>query len=196
MDNNQISPLEKTEKPPEQKKQGFLNGKFFAKIKTIKHIEIIVLVIFAAVLLLIIFGFSGSSGSTSSSGGTSLEEYQKKLEKQLADTISQIDGAGKISVMITFETGSEQVIAYSTDKTTNSSTENGRTTSSMTERSQIVLIGGKPVVLYEVQPKIKGVLVVAEGAENVKVKIEISKAVSTILDIEPRYIEIFSMNIK
>lgn len=193
-------PLEKTESKPEQKpeekKKGLLGGKFFTKVKTIKHIEIIIIVIFAAVLLLVVFGLPGGcslgGGSDTTTGSTSLEEYQKKMEKQLSDTLSRIDGAGKVSVMITFETGSEQVIAYSTDKTTNSTTENGRTTSSTTERSQIVMVGGKPVVLYEVQPKIKGVLVVAEGAGNVSVEIKIKTAVSTILNIEPRFIEIFS----
>lgn len=196
MDNNKNSPSEKAEvkkEVKEEKKQsGFFNGKFFTKIKTIKHIEIIILVIFAAVILLIMFGFSGGS-DTSSGSSTSLADYQKSLEKQLSETLSKIDGAGKVNAMITFEVGAEQVLAYSTDKQTNTSTDNGKTTSSTTERNQIVLIGGKPVILYEVQPKIKGVLIVAEGAENVKVKIEISKAVSTILNVDPKYIEIFSM---
>lgn len=191
---DKVSPPDKTEvKQPEQKKTGLLGGKIFSKLKTVKHIEIIILIIFAAVLLLVIFGFSGKK-SDAPTGGTSLEEYQKRLERQLANTLSKIEGAGAIDVMITFETGSEQVIAYSTDKTTNSSTEGGRTTSSTTERSQIVLIGGKPVVLYEVQPKIKGVIIVAEGAEIIKVKVEITKAVSTILDVDTMYIEIFAMS--
>ena len=42
------------------------------------------------------------------------------------------------------------------------------------------------------QPIVKGVLIVAQGANNVKVKVEIMQAVSTILKIDPKYIEIFS----
>lgn len=177
----------------EQKKQGFklFDSKIFQKIKTIKHIEIIILVIFASVLLLIMFGFSSNDSSPSPSS-TLLSDYQKNLERQLADVLSKIDGAGKIEVMITFEAGAEQVLAYSTDKQTNTSSDNGKSTSSVIERTQIVLVGGKPVILYEVQPIVKGVLVVAQGADNVKVKVEIMQAVSTILKIDPKYIEIFS----
>lgn len=191
---NNLTDKDKPETKPEEKKSsGLLSGKIFTKIKTIKHIEIIILVAFAAVLLLIVFGFSGSSG-TASNGNTDLETYQKNMEKQLSEVISKINGAGKSNVMITFETGAEQVLAYSTDKQTNSSTDSsGKLTSSVVERSQLVLISGKPVVLYEIQPKVKGVLIVAEGADNVKVKIEIMQAVSTILKIDAKYIEIFSM---
>ena len=178
----------------EQKKQGFklFDSKLFQKIKTIKHIEIIVIVIFAAVLLLIIFGFSSGGSQGPSASSTLLSDYQRNLERQLADVLSKIEGAGKVEVMITFEAGAEQVLAYSTDKQTNSSNDNGKSTSSVIERTQIVLVGGKPVVLYEVQPIVKGVLIVAQGADNVKVKVEIMQAVSTILKIDTRYIEIFS----
>jgi len=178
----------------EEKKKGFklFDGKLFQKIKTIKHIEVIILVIFAAVLLLIMFGFSSNKSSASSVSSTLLFDYQKNLEKQLSQVLSTIEGTGKVEVMITFEAGAEQVLAYSTDKQTNTSSDNGRTTSSVIEKTQIVLVGGKPVVLYEVQPIVKGVLIVAQGASNVKVKVEIMQAVSTILKIDPKYIEIFA----
>jgi len=194
MTENKADKADKTDNKEEKKPFKLFDNKIFAKLKTVKHIEIIIVVIFAAILLLIIFGFSSGGGSSpsGSTSSTTLAQYQKNLENQLSDVLSKIDGAGKVEVMITFDAGAEQVLAYSTDKQTNTSSNNGNTTSSITERTQIVLVGGQPVVLYEVQPKVKGVIIIAQGADNVKVKVQIMQAVSTILNIDTKEIEIFS----
>lgn len=157
------------------KKSEKKTGKFWEKLKSIKHIEIIVPVIFGAVLLLIVFGnFQTADGSSTTT--YDLTEYAKVMEQRVAKVLSQIDGAGKVDVMINFEKGVEMIPATNTDG----------------DKDTIVLVSGKPVVLAEIQPKISGVLVVAEGAGNVKVKLELTKAVCTLLSVDSNYIEIFT----
>ena len=155
------------------KKSEKKTGKFWEKLKSIKHIEIIVPVIFGAVLLLIVFGnFQTADGSSTTT--YDLTEYAKVMEQRVAKVLSQIDGAGQVDVMINYEKGVEMIPATNPDKDT------------------IVLVSGKPVVLAEIQPKISGVLVVAEGAGNVKVKLELTKAVCTLLSVDSNCIEIFT----
>lgn len=54
--------------------------------------------------------------------------------------------------------------------------------------------GGKPVILKEIEPKVKGVVVVAQGANDARVKLELYKAVMTLLGVESSDIEIFAMS--
>ncbi len=158
-----------------EKKSEKKSGKLLDKLKSVKHIEIIVPLIFGAVLLLIVFGNFQSAGS-SATASFDLTEYAKVMEQRVANVLSQIEGAGRVDVMINFEKGVEMIPATNTEG----------------DRDTIVLVSGKPVVLAEIQPKISGVLVVAEGAGNVKVKLELTKAVCTLLSVDSNCIEIFT----
>lgn len=153
------------------------------KLKGIKHIEVIVVLVFAAMAALVVFGFGGSTEEGSQT--SDLQQYGKDLEARMASVLGQIEGAGKVSVLLWFESGSEIVPAYSEDVT-----DNGTTT---TEKKTLVLVGGKPVVLTEITPKVGGVVIVAEGADNVKVKLELLKAVNALLKVDAADVEIFTM---
>lgn len=153
------------------------------KLKGIKHIEVIVVLVFAAMAALVVFGFGGATEEGSQT--SDLQQYGKDLEARMASVLGQIEGAGKVSVLLWFESGSEIVPAYSEDVT-----DNGTTT---TEKKTLVLVGGKPVVLTEITPKVGGVVIVAEGADNVKVKLELLKAVNALLKVDAADVEIFTM---
>ncbi|MGE5631927.1 MAG: stage III sporulation protein AG [Caulobacteraceae bacterium] len=123
-------------------------------------------------------------------------EYLKGLENQLSTILSKIQGAGKVSVMITLQSGAEIIPAKDqsvSDKVTNEKDTDGgtRTINEKTTDDKVVFAaaqGGnsKPLVIKEINPEIKGVIVVAEGAKDAKVKLKISEAVQTVLDI-PAY---------
>ena len=53
--------------------------------------------------------------------------------------------------------------------------------------------GNEPIVLTEVQPLVRGVIVVAEGAEDIAVKLNLQYAVKTVLGIDDDCIEVFEM---
>ena len=158
---------------------------WFEKLKGVKHIEIVVVLIFAAVAALVVFGNFGSGGEDQTSTTGDLQSYAQSLEARMAEVLGQIEGAGKVSVLLWFESGSEIVPAYSEDVT-----DNGTTT---TEKKTLVLVGGKPVILTEITPKVGGVVIVAEGADNVKVKLELLKAVNALLKVDAADVEIFTM---
>ncbi len=105
-------------------------------------------------------------------------------EKRLADILSQIDGAGDVSVMITYYSSSEKNIAYET-KTSS------REDRSESEDKKAVMTDGSPMVVKEVYPQVKGVIVTAQGAGNAGVRNAISEAVAASLDVPAHRICIF-----
>jgi stage III sporulation protein AG len=122
------------------------------------------------------------------------------LETQLEQILTQVQGAGQVQVMVTYESGPEIVPAVKTD-TQNSSTDStsGQNTTSTTQNSEPVTVQGKdgtePMVLLQKEPVVLGVLVVAEGASNLEVRLRLMEAVQVALQIAPDRIEVLPMNI-
>ena len=57
----------------------------------------------------------------------------------------------------------------------------------------VLTVGGKPMILREIQPRIKGVIVVAEGAENATVKVNLLRAVATLTGVSVDAVQVFTM---
>ncbi len=193
----------------EKKFFSFLNKfKWFEKLKKIKHFEIILVVILACLVLLIWFADFGDDKTTSSNSNktyssSSLSQYTQELESRLESVLGNIDGAGKVNVMITFDGNSEVILATTTDEkvTSNSTTSSGGTVNeSKTETVSVepVLITGNgtttPIIIMEKMPNIKGVIVIAEGANDVRVKLDLLKAVQALLTVTSSQVEIFKGN--
>lgn len=114
-------------------------------------------------------------------------------EIRLRTLLSQIQGVGKVDVMITYSASRENVPAYDIKKSGSSTEEKdseggARNVREEEYESELVYedspTGGKrPVVLKQLEPEVKGVLVVAEGADNVEVRDRICNAVTVVLDV-------------
>lgn len=175
------------------KKQSKFN--FIEKLKGIKHIEIILIVAFCSILLLIYAStFSGNKKQEVTTTTLTTEEYANYLENKLSNVLKNIRGAGDVSVMITLSCGIEYIYATNTEEVTTSSTTSGTTTSKTTTTQDLIMVNvaGKstPVVLKENLPKVSGVIIVASGAQDISVRLELQKAVEALLDVEENNIEI------
>lgn len=114
----------------------------------------------------------------------SSEGYVRNLEQRLQEMISQIDGVGECSVMVTLKESSRSVFA-SEDKI---SQEQGEGRSDHSSEKKLVLLEdengvGYPVVETTLSPQIKGVMVVCKGAKSAKVCQQVTEAVTTVLGI-------------
>ena len=109
-------------------------------------------------------------------------------EKRLANILSQIDGAGEVSVMITYYSSSEKNIAYETKVSSREKEES--------EYKKAVMTDGEPMVVKEVYPKVRGVIVTADGGGNSAVRSAISEAVTASLDVPAHRICIFKKEVK
>lgn len=126
---------------------------------------------------------------------TSLE-YSRQLEKDLSGIISGIEGAGECKVMVTLENGIET--KYATQGKTNSelvTQENGNSStqtkqSGDTQTEYIIIKNSdgtqQALQITEIEPTVKGVVVVCSGGENPTVQQRIISAVTTALNISSK----------
>jgi stage III sporulation protein AG len=174
----------------------------YVRLKGIKNIEIIVAIIAIALLIL---GYSLITSEKKTKDKDSYPtaaqeslEMTKQLEMRLAQVLSQINGAGSVEVMITYSGSTEKVIANTKSTHTNTSSGSGAvntSTSTVTETPIIINSNGssKLYVTKEIMPEVKGVIVVAQGAGSAKVRLELMRAVQTVLNVSANNIEIFAM---
>ena len=133
------------------------------------------LVITGIIILGIIFMTAFSETDSVKETDDKIDVQEERLEKILSD----IDGAGAVSVMITYENTGEKNIAY----------EKRRNDTSYDEKA--VMAGGEPMVINETNPTVKGVIVTADGADNISVKRALTEAVSAVLDVDAHRICIY-----
>ena len=172
--------------------------KTFEKIKKVKNLHIVLSVVAVALIGLLFFSFD--SGTRNDKTTLSESEYFQ-IENRLCDVLSKINGAGNVSVMINFAGTSELITAttsdVSQDKTSDYDSSGNRVTESKTESISPVIIRkdgeDTPLIVKEILPDIVGVVVVAEGADRLSVKLNLLQAVQTLLDVSADKVEIFSM---
>ncbi|WFA09694.1 sporulation stage III protein AG [Tissierella sp. Yu-01] len=126
-------------------------------------------------------------------------DHSQYLEEKLASILEKLKGVGEVDVMITLEESIESVPASNTTKTTETTKEvdaEGGTREVNREDTNIQLLSsdddGSLVVIKNVNPNVKGVIVVAEGAENLEVLEKIYEAVKTVLGISGNKVQVFS----
>ena len=114
------------------------------------------------------------------------------LENKITQLLSKVKGAGNVAVSVTLSGGSSKETAQNITKETKTVQEKDtsggvRTTTESKESNQVLTSKengmDKAIVVREVKPEIKGVLVVADGAVSSNIKAELTKAVETGLGI-------------
>jgi len=165
--------------------------KSLSKIK-MKHLYIA----FIAGLLLIGISnmFISSDKPISKEEVFSISKYCEAEELRLENILSYIEGVGNIHVMMTLENGVEYRYAADEKQSedsvyTYSSGNENPSKVEQTENSQqsYILIGSsgdkKPLVVTELSPSVKGVVVVCSGASDAVIRHRITEAVTTALGI-------------
>ncbi|WNR42559.1 stage III sporulation protein AG [Paenibacillus roseipurpureus] len=139
--------------------------------------------------------FAGSSSKENSS----FHDYEKTYGDQLKEILQKIVGVGDVEVLVTIESTEEMTVDknYNDNQTMTTERDNGgatRNISQVTRSGEVVLyqVSGdqKPLVLKYIKPKIRGVIVVAKGAENLTVKKMIMEAVERGMDVQASKISI------
>lgn len=99
-------------------------------------------------------------------------EYQLELEQRLEKLISQIDGVGKCTVMVTLESGEETV--YATDTLSGTS---------QSQATHVLLDDGTALERTVYLPQVCGAAVICDGGGDIRVAARITELVSALLDI-------------
>lgn len=131
--------------------------------------------------------------------GVGFSDYEHSYESAIRDILQTVVGVGDSQVLVTIESTEETIVQsnskesqqITTEKDTNGSQRN---ITEVTRSGEVVLyeLSGNqtPIVQKRIKPKIRGVVVVARGAENVTVKQMIIEAVSRGLDVAPHRISV------
>lgn len=155
----------------------------------------IILVGVAGILLIFLSSFlKGSSSSKAPKAQcATTEQYVEQMQSNLEALVSNIDGAGKAEVLVTLENGSETVYAKEERKNKESSEDKAKGESSKTKQSDDLEVKyitvkesdgtEKALAVKELEPTVKGVVVVCPGGNNKEVRSKIIDAVKTALNI-------------
>ena len=158
----------------------------FEKIKNNKKVKY-ALLCFVLLIVLIVIIFSSINKNNTAEQNVIVEhtDFVSTLENKLSQTLSKVDGVGKVSVVITVKSGMETVLAM---KTTTTQTVNGTETIETP-----IIVNGETIIVKEVFPEITGVLIVAEGAENIMTMQRLQQATMSLLNVKIDQIEILGM---
>jgi stage III sporulation protein AG len=138
-----------------------------------------------------------SSGSNKEK--TAFSEYEREYEAELRDILQKIVGVGAVEVLVTIDSTEEIQLDKNVQDTQQVTTENDhsgatRHITDVTRSGESVLYSSSgdqnPYVLKYTKPKIRGVVVVANGVENLTVKKLLLEAVERGLDVPSNKISI------
>lgn len=191
-----------TDKRQEKKsKESFGFTAILERIKGVKNIGLIVGIAVVSLIAVFVMGSFGENTNKNNTNASISNSDYLEIEDRLSKVLSKIEGVGDVSVMINFAGTAEIVTAItsntSKDKTQDQDSSGSRVTERETENRSPVIIqkDGEdvPLILKENLPDVVGVVVVAQGAGRMEVRIKLLQAVQTLLDVSADKVEIFSM---
>lgn len=153
-----------------------------------KHYKVVLILIAAGAILLMLPQGKEQGEASASTGMAGTEEAfsVNELEARLSKILSQVEGAGEVSVMLTVRSGMERILA--TDQEL-SEQEHEREA----QRKTVVISGenGEEVVLIgQNYPIFQGALVVCRGGDDPAVQLRLTKAVSALTGLSSNKITV------
>ena len=122
------------------------------------------------------------------------EQYVEQTEKRLSELIGHIAGAGECQVMVTLENGVEYVYAseqkINSDRVEDTGTDSSKLSEKEDSEQSVIMVetenGKEGLLVTELQPTVRGVVVVCEGGGEEAVAQRIVSAVTTALNISSK----------
>lgn len=132
-----------------------------------------------------------------------VEKYRRELCRQLEEFLQKMDGVGSAKVYITMHSSSEIIVErnspYSKRTEEETTQESTRVIGELENASEVVLIQEKdgsqaPIIVKEIVPAVRGVVVAAQGADNEVIKKEITALVVALFGIEEHKIKVVKLS--
>ena len=142
-------------------------------------------------------------GMKKTSGNKSIADYEHEYESQMKEALDEMLGVKDVRVVVTIDSSEAQVFEkdrVSKNQTTVETDPQGGQRkvedASVDEKVVIIRNGDKevPIVVETKRPQIRGVLVVAHGAENIQIKKSIIEAVTRALGVPSHRVAVVPKN--
>ena len=186
--------------------QGGIAGRLAERLKDKKTARILVLVGLAGMALILLSGWIGDRAAPKKTEPTADkdEAYRAAIEQSLTEMVANIVGSERVRVLVTLETGTQYLYAnevkQNTDKTEDSQSDGRTRTQQKDQNEQKYIIinapeGGEVALLVtELAPAVKGVVVSCQNGEQEKVCAAVTNAVTTALDITAKRVCVLGFN--
>lgn len=161
----------------------------------IKRYRYALLVLALGVLLLLLptGGYGSSGGEATQSAELSADQWLGQVQQELADTLSRIEGAGKVTLMLSVETGMRNELARDTEQTLREGEQ------SLSSETVILSKGSgqeEVVVIRSGYPVFRGAVVVCEGGDSPSVRLAVTQAVTALTGLSSDKISVIKGNVK
>lgn len=190
-------------------------GKLADWIKGFDNKKIIEYLVLIGILGIVIIITANSLWGNENKGSTTPIQVSKQvryqtvndlnygLEKKVAQILSEIQGVGRVAVLITYESGPQNIFVKDSKENESQTFEKGtgggeRRIQQKELENKLVFADEqngikKPVVLKQIAPEVMGVVVVADGANDPSVCSSIVRAVKAVTGVEEHRIQVFKM---
>lgn len=193
-----------------------INEKIFALFLNKSGKEKITIVVLIGVLLLVISlptkknstgGDTGSpqglSGQNTAAALNEPADYEDYIETKLKNILAQVEGVGKVNVVVTLKSTSEKILAtdeeYAQEQLEETDSSGGSRSSGTTSGSSTNIFydtsqGSQPYVKLENMPEVEGIIIVAQGGGDGTVASNITSAVEALLGVPAHKIKVLKMS--
>lgn len=149
-------------------------------VSLLEKYKFVFLILLAGILLLLMPAFSSDGkaeqGVTANAPADSPFDLTE-LERKLTDILSKVEGAGKVSVVLTIKNGTREVLAQDVTTSEKEGAAEKTTTTVVTSKGSA---GQEAVRLQQVYPTFQGALVVCAGGDNPTVHLQLVQAISAL----------------
>ncbi|WP_338451669.1 stage III sporulation protein AG [Niallia oryzisoli] len=144
-------------------------------------------------------------GQSKSASNSMIEEYEQAYETRIKEALDAIVGVSDVTVVVNVDSTEEKVLETNTKTQTQVTDETDReggkrkVEDTSTDEQLVIIQDGEkevPIVIETKKPEIRGVLVVAKGAENIQVKKWIKEAVTRSLDVPEHRVSVLPKKTK
>ena len=174
-----------------QKMMDFLKSKWGTRLVLIVGCVGMALILLSEIL-------PSSKGENEMASHRATEAYVEQLEQRLNQAVKSIRGVGSCRVMITLENGVEYVYASEEKAGSDYSAEGDRLSQTDDSESSVILVqteaGYEGLLVTELQPTVKGVLVVCEGGGDPAVQARVTEALTAVLNITAKRVCVVAGN--
>ena len=129
--------------------------------------------------------------------------HERAMEQRLEEFFSLVEGAGQVRVMVSPMAGRETIFAVDVNESRSYSNEEdaqggSRETHQQTKQQQTVMVTDRagtdrPLVLREIEPRIEGVVIIAEGGDDAFVRDALTRAAMAVLGADAHRIQVLAM---
>ena len=184
-----------------------LKDRFFNPSCRRKNIENLVIFLVGVVIVIIAGSYIFSDDEAVAVSETSITDVFDAdiFENKLAKILSEIQGAGSVKVMISYQTGIETVPLIDTKDSNTVTEENDSDSARRTEQNSVETSiifnqeksGNKvPYISKTIMPVVEGVIVTCAGGGDEVVKANVIKAVTVITGVTANKVQVFPKNKK